>query len=52
MNRQLRIFLWIGLAVVLWLNLNAWMKDYGPRPAGAPPAAEAPAPASPADAKN
>jgi len=43
MNRQLRIFLWIGLAVVLWLNLNAWMKDYGPRPAGAPPAAEAPA---------
>jgi YidC/Oxa1 family membrane protein insertase len=43
MSAQLRIWLWVGLGVVLWLNLNAWMKDYGPKPAPAPPAASVPA---------
>jgi YidC/Oxa1 family membrane protein insertase len=39
-----RIGLWIVFLVILWLNFNAWMKDYGPaRPA--PPPAETQAPA-------
>ncbi len=42
MSQQLRIWLWLGLGIVLWLNLNAWMKDYAPQPA-VPPAATAPA---------
>jgi YidC/Oxa1 family membrane protein insertase len=28
-----RAFLWIALALILWLNYEAWMRDYGPRPA-------------------
>ncbi len=24
---QLRVFLWVGLLLVLWLNVDAWMKD-------------------------
>jgi YidC/Oxa1 family membrane protein insertase len=53
MNQQLRIFLWLGLGVVLWFNLNAWMKDYEPGPAVSPPAAETPAAAgAPAPAAN
>ncbi|MFZ2507491.1 MAG: membrane protein insertase YidC [Steroidobacteraceae bacterium] len=34
---QQRVFLWVGLLLVLWLNVEAWMKD-----------AAAPAPAAPA----
>ena len=30
---QPRVLLWGGLLFVLWLNFNAWMKDYAPRPA-------------------
>jgi YidC/Oxa1 family membrane protein insertase len=41
-NPQFRIWLWLGLGLVLWLNLNAWMKDYGRQPGEAPPAAAAP----------
>ncbi|MEP7248056.1 MAG: membrane protein insertase YidC [Gammaproteobacteria bacterium] len=29
MTANPRIFLWIGLALVLWLNYEAWMRDYG-----------------------
>jgi YidC/Oxa1 family membrane protein insertase len=43
---QQRVFLWVGLLLVLWLNVDAWMKDYG---AAAAPEATAPAmPAAPA----
>ena len=34
---QQRIFLWVGLLLVLWLNVDAWMKDQG---APAAPAAD------------
>ncbi len=27
---NLRIFLWIGLALALWLNYETWQKDYAP----------------------
>ena len=30
-----RIFLWLALLFVLWLNVDAWMKDYGTSPAPA-----------------
>jgi YidC/Oxa1 family membrane protein insertase len=26
-----RIYLWIALALLLWLNYQAWMRDYGPQ---------------------
>jgi YidC/Oxa1 family membrane protein insertase len=32
-----RIALWLALGVVLWLVYTAWMTDYHPRPAEAPP---------------
>src|SRR5689334_16591875 len=32
MTNNPRIYLWIALALVLWLNYEAWMRDYGPRP--------------------
>src|SRR5215510_9983599 len=35
-----RIFLWAALALILWLNYQAWMHDYHPQ---APPTVEAPA---------
>jgi len=38
MINSLRLYLWIALGAVLWLNYQAWMLDYGPR-AGAPAAA-------------
>ncbi|MBX3702138.1 MAG: membrane protein insertase YidC [Steroidobacteraceae bacterium] len=41
MKDRIRILLWLGLGVVLWLNLNAWQKDYGAQPATSRPAAEA-----------
>src|SRR5689334_15023967 len=33
-----RVFVWIALAAVLWLNWEAWMRDYAPTP---PPTAAA-----------
>ena len=50
---QPRMLLWMGLFILLWLNVNAWMKDYGahfgaetPPPAANPATAgtEAPGP--------
>jgi len=50
MTNNPRIYLWIALALVGYLNYDAWMRDYGPRPE--PPQATAPrtgaAPGSPA----
>ena len=48
-----RIFLWLGLLFVLWLNVDAWMKDYtgAPAPTAGPttPLDGPPATAVPAD---
>ncbi len=38
-----RIFLWLALLFLVWLNVDAWMKDYGRGAAPAPAAVEAPA---------
>jgi YidC/Oxa1 family membrane protein insertase len=46
MNSQIRIALWIAFGVLLWLNLQAWTKDYA-SVAPATPAAET-KPATPA----
>lgn len=35
MMQNPRIFLWIALALVFWLNYEAWMRDYAPAPATA-----------------
>jgi YidC/Oxa1 family membrane protein insertase len=43
-----RIFVWAALALVLWLNYQAWQRDYAPAPMA--PAAAAPNSAANADA--
>jgi len=50
-----RIFLWLALLFVLWLNVDAWMKDYGtaaspPAATAASPEAETPGSATPSSA--
>lgn len=40
-NINTRIFLWVALALVLWVNYETWQRDYATRPGG-PPAASAP----------
>ena len=30
-----RVFLWLGLVLALWLNYDAWMRDYAPKPGAA-----------------
>jgi len=40
MSNNPRIYLWIALALVVFLNYQAWMTDYGPKP-GANTAASA-----------
>jgi YidC/Oxa1 family membrane protein insertase len=32
MNNNPRIYLWIALALVVFMNYQAWMTDYGPKP--------------------
>ena len=44
MMQNPRVFLWIGLALVFWLNYEAWLRDYAPK--AQPPAAAAASPAS------
>ncbi len=39
-----RIFLWIGLALLAWMNVVQWNRDYGAAPAAAPTAATTVAP--------
>jgi YidC/Oxa1 family membrane protein insertase len=56
MMQNPRLFLWIGLAFVLWLNYQAWLQDYAPPP-GTPVARAATSSAdapveSPAEALN
>jgi YidC/Oxa1 family membrane protein insertase len=46
MTSQIRVLLWAGLGVLLYLNFQAWMKDYAPVVNETPAAAtDAPAPA-------
>ncbi len=33
------MFLWVGLFLALYLNYEAWMRDYGPKPGAMPPVA-------------
>ena len=53
MNNTPRIIVWAALLAVLFLNYNAWEKDYGPRPglntASAQSASGTPTPGGPAD---
>ena len=39
MTNNIRVFLWLGLALALWLNYSQWQMDYGPKP-GATTAAD------------
>jgi YidC/Oxa1 family membrane protein insertase len=39
MTNNIRVFLWLGLALALWINYSQWQMDYGPKPGAA--AAEA-----------
>src|SRR3979411_1841699 len=32
MTNNPRIYLWVALALMVWLNYDAWQRDYGPRP--------------------
>ena len=32
MTNNIRVFLWLGLALALWLNYSQWQMDYGPKP--------------------
>jgi YidC/Oxa1 family membrane protein insertase len=46
-----RIFVWAGLALVLWLNYITWQRDYSPQAVVPPPAATATTPAPDSEAK-
>src|SRR6185295_7449634 len=35
MTNNIRVFLWLGLALALWLNYSQWQQDYGPKPTSA-----------------
>ena len=35
MTNNIRVFLWLGLALAVWLNYSQWQMDYGPK-AGSP----------------
>jgi YidC/Oxa1 family membrane protein insertase len=37
MTNNPRIYLWIALALLVWLNYDAWMHDYGPKPGAMSP---------------
>ena len=33
MTNNIRVFLWLGLALAVWLNYSQWQVDYAPKPA-------------------
>jgi YidC/Oxa1 family membrane protein insertase len=45
MNNSPRFYLWLALAVVLWLNYTAWQRDFPPHPAAPAAATSQTAPA-------
>src|SRR5690349_2710408 len=32
MTNNIRVFLWLGLALAVWLNYSQWQVDYAPKP--------------------
>ncbi len=32
MTNNIRVFLWLGLALALWVNYTQWQMDYGAKP--------------------
>ncbi|HEX2511100.1 MAG TPA: membrane protein insertase YidC, partial [Xanthobacteraceae bacterium] len=38
MTNNIRVFLWLGLGLALWINYSQWQMDYGPKPAASTPA--------------
>jgi YidC/Oxa1 family membrane protein insertase len=49
MTNNIRVFLWLGLALAVWLNYSQWQQDYSPKPgvasaASAEPGAPKPTP--------
>ena len=42
-----RIFIWAALALVLWMNWQAWQNDYGPKPQPPAPTATQPGESTP-----
>jgi hypothetical protein len=32
MTNNIRVFLWLGLALAVWLNYSQWQVDYGAKP--------------------
>ena len=51
MNKNLRFYLWLALAAVLWLNYTTWQKDFPP-PSSPPGAASQAAPKQPPSLAN
>src|SRR5262245_59096815 len=35
MTNNIRVFLWVGLGLALYLNYTQWHMDYGPKPTAA-----------------
>jgi len=44
MSNNPRFYLWLALALVLWLNYTTWQRDYPPHPAASTPAPSQTAP--------
>jgi YidC/Oxa1 family membrane protein insertase len=42
MTNNIRVFLWLGLALAVWLNYSQWQQDYGPKPGTTSAATAAP----------
>jgi YidC/Oxa1 family membrane protein insertase len=47
MTNNIRVFLWLGLALALWLNYSQWQQDYGPKPSSSAVTANAGGPKPP-----
>src|SRR5438128_961702 len=48
MTNNIRVFLWLGLGLALWLNYSQWKLDYDPKPSAVAAATGAPGAAMPA----
>jgi YidC/Oxa1 family membrane protein insertase len=46
MTNNIRVFLWLGLALALWLNFTQWQQDCSPKTSAVTADANAPKPAS------
>ena len=47
MTNNIRVFLWLGLALAVWLNYSQWQMDYGPKPGTQSTATSAPGESKP-----